>query len=1178
MNQNQEKISSRDFIDVISNRTRGVECTGLSGSAGAYLAAKTYKALSAPMVVVQASAKEAETFVSDLTFFSGPSDIPVIYFPPYNILPSKILTYHTKTAARRIKSLYEMATRGGPFVVVTTVDAMLQKLIPRRELCDNAELVQINEEMDRDGLIDKLVSGGYVRAVIVEEPGDFSVRGGILDVFSPMYSNPIRIELFGDFVDSLRFFSAVTQRKMRDMDEAVILPARETILKPSMVDSVIHRIRRQAAVIGTPATSVRRLVERVKGERAFSVIESLMPLVYPRLDSFFDYTPNNALFLLAEPGKLEKRAGETRLQAMEHFETARDEKEVRVDPGSLYITWEEARGGLEKRNPVSFKAISLPDEKDEKDGTSMAPIRLEASMEDNSDLAAALKIKQDPERLLAPLAEWIRGNTANHFSTRMVCGSRPHGERLAAFLEPYGADPVIRDGFDGVGSDLSRRRADLDVCIGRVSSGFVWPAESLAMVTEDEIFGPGRRGRKRVRREIRTDLIDFSDLKTGDLVVHTEHGIGRYEGLTKLKLEGVGNDFILIVYKGEDKLYLPVDRLGMVQKYMGVDGFKPVLDKMGGNSWDKVKARVKKSAEKMAGELLKLYAARKVRKGFSFEEASDYFRDFEAGFPYEETPDQLGAIEAVLEDMAKPRPMDRLVCGDVGYGKTEVALRASFLAVNVGKQVAVLVPTTVLAEQHHATFSKRFEPYSVEVACLSRFRPPKEQRDIVKRMKSGHVDIVIGTHRLFQKDIGFKDLGLLVLDEEQRFGVKHKEKLKKIRSRVDVLALTATPIPRTLHLSLMGIRDISVISTPPEERRSIITYISEFDDATAAEAIRKEMARDGQVFFIHNNIHNIERMAGRLRSLVPGIRLDVAHGRLGEEELERVMLRFVNKEIDLLVCTTIVESGLDIPAANTILINRADRFGLSQIYQLRGRVGRSGEQAYAYLFIPRDSALGDNARKRLKVLMEYSDLGSGFQIAMSDLKIRGGGAILGASQSGHIAAVGYDMFLKLMEEAVAELKGEPVQEALEPEINLSMSAFIPASYISDIDQRMSAYKRLVKMNELKEIADFKAELLDRYGALPDEAGNLLLKIMLRAMAIKAGVSRLDLKGSQLILYFSEAHQSNPSALVDMVLSKGAGRRFTRDDALAIKLSNGAQMTLMARIKNILKEITEHVNP
>ena len=512
-----------------------------------------------------------------------------------------------------------------------------------------------------------------------------------------------------------------------------------------------------------------------------------------------------------------------------------------------------------------------------------------------------------------------------------------------------------------------------------------------------------------------------------------------------------------------------------------------------------------------------------------------------------------------------------------GYGKTEVALRASYLAVNEGKQVAILVPTTVLAEQHFATFSSRFERYPVNVACLSRFRSIREQQEIIKDLKAGKIDIVIGTHRLIQKDVVFKDMGLIVLDEEQRFGVKHKEKLKKIRSTVDVLALTATPIPRTLHMSLMGIRDISIISTPPEHRKSIITYISEFDNAVIAEAIQKELNRKGQIFFVHNNIHSIWKMAKHLQKLVPEVRLDVAHGRLDEDALEDVMLRFMEKEIDLLVCTTIIESGIDIPSANTIIVNHADRFGLSQIYQLRGRVGRLDEQAYAYLFIPNESTFGKDAQKRLKVLMEYSDLGSGFQIAMSDLKIRGGGTVLGASQSGHIAAVGYDMFLKLLENSMSELKKEPVCESLEPEINIIMSASIPESYIPDIDQRLTSYRRLAKMIELNEIADFKVELMDRFGALPVETANLLLKIMLKVLAIKAGVKRLDLAGQRLTLCFSEAHQKNPSGIMEMVLSEGKRFEFAPDNIIIAKLLKGETTDLLGQTKNILKDIAQRVS-
>jgi transcription-repair coupling factor (superfamily II helicase) len=676
---------------------------------------------------------------------------------------------------------------------------------------------------------------------------------------------------------------------------------------------------------------------------------------------------------------------------------------------------------------------------------------------------------------------------------------------------------------------------------------------------------------------VRTELLAFSDLKQGDLVVHDEHGIGQYEGLVKLSLEGTVNDFLLIVYRDDDRLYLPVDRMGLIQKYMGVEGMMPALDKMGGRSWERAKEKVRRSAEKIAGELLKIYAQRKVNDGHGYGAADSHFADFEANFNYEETPDQLKAIEDVLEDMRKPTPMDRLVCGDVGYGKTEVALRASFLAVSEAKQVAMLVPTTVLAEQHYATFVQRFDAYPVKVACLSRFRSRPEQRRIVEEIKKGTVDIVIGTHRLLQKDVTFADLGLFILDEEQRFGVRHKEKLKRLRTTVDVLALTATPIPRTLHLSMMGIRDISVISTPPEQRHAIITYVCEFDDTVVSEAIRSELARGGQIFFVHNNVKAIDRMAAYLQERVPEVRLAVAHGQMAEEDLEAVMMRFMNREIDMLVCTTIIESGIDVATANTILVNRADRFGLAQIYQLRGRVGRSDEQAYAYLFIPEETRLGKDAQKRLKVLMEHSDLGSGFQIAMNDLKIRGGGAILGASQSGHIAAVGYDMFLKLMEEAVAQMKGEPITEGLEPEINLPMSAYVAEDYVADIDQRLSIYRRLAKMNDLKEIAAMKAELADRFGPLPEETENLLLKIMLRVLSVRAGIKRLDLYGQQLSLAFSETHQQRPLGIVQMVTSAKQPYQFTPDHQFKTTLAKGTARAMLAQTKNILIEIAQHVN-
>ncbi|OQX11243.1 MAG: transcription-repair coupling factor, partial [Desulfobacteraceae bacterium IS3] len=1188
---NQEK-SPQSVISQFSAETRCFECAGLSGSERAYFVSELYSEHRIPILCIVSSPKQGETFFNDLRFFlrlpdedqEQPSD-PVIWFPPYNILPFKQLSYHNETAAKRIRTLYRIISDKIPRIVIAPVSVLLQKLVPKRKISDYAELLMVGEDIQPDILVSKLIAGGYSRSVIVEEPGDFSVRGGIIDIFCPLYPEPLRIELFGDTVDSLRFFSAASQRTLSMIQEAVILPAREVILNAEDVKPLILRIREQGYAQELPAEKIREMADRISDQGTFPGIESLVSLIYPKPDTLFDYLPDNTLFVLMEPGELESAAETWQQQIAENYMTARGEGRLCVEPKSLYMDWAETKSVLEQKQTLTIKSLPpfrVSDKTPDSIFNSQSSI-LNFSVESNADIRDELKNIGDKEQPFLPLAKWITDKIISQYAVIAVCSTRSQSERLKSLLENYDIGVEVR----GSGSEVRGQRfprtphpaprTSVFAYTGQLSSGFVWQAASLAVITEAEIFGEKGRKRKLPARKVHTELLTFEELKQGDLVVHTEHGIGRYEGLVKLELNGTVADFLLIVYKDDDRLYVPVDRMGMVQKYMGVEGFEPVLDKMGGKSWDRVKSKVKKSVEKMAGELLNLYAARKVRDGHAYGQPDASFREFEAGFPYEETPDQFRAIEDVLADMQSSEPMDRLVCGDVGYGKTEVALRASLLAVNDGKQVAVLVPTTVLAEQHFAAFSSRFEQHPVVIRCLNRFRSLKEQREIIGDLKKGSADIVIGTHRLLQKDIDFKDLGLVILDEEQRFGVRHKEKLKKIRNTVDVLALTATPIPRTLHLSLMGIRDISIISTPPEHRRAIITYISEFDEAVISEAVRKELARKGQIFFVHNNTHTIGAMAERLRELIPEVRLGIAHGRMEEDELEKVMFRFMNHEIDMLVCTTIIESGIDIPSANTILINHADRFGLAQIYQLRGRVGRADEQAYAYLFIPNESALSRDARKRLKVLMEHSDLGAGFQIAMSDLKIRGGGTVLGASQSGHIAAVGYDMFLKLMEHAISELKGEPAADALEPEINVNMSAFIPESYISDIDQRLSAYRRLTKMNDLKEISEYKAELIDRFGPLPPEAANLLLKIMLRVLSIKAGVKKLDLSDHQAIFCFSEAHQKNPSAMADMILADPQHFEFTPDQVLKFRLEKRGGGSPLVQAKNLLKEIAQCVN-
>jgi transcription-repair coupling factor (superfamily II helicase) len=1170
MNQNQAKTIFESLADQLAQAKARLGCTGLSGAAAAYLIAGIRRVATFPILVVVPTAKTGASFGGDLRFFLPEAESHLLEFPAYNILPYKTMAYHNETTAKRIGTLYRMMLGENRPVTVLPVEALLQKVIPRPAMVQYAELIMAGEECERDRLIDKLLRGGYTHAAVVEEPGDYSVRGGLIDVFSPLYGNPLRMEFFGDMVESIHFFSATTQRRMQPLSEATVLPAREAVIQPEDRSALISSVRQQATAQQLPVRILREVVERIKTEGAFPGIDSLLPLVYSDLSAIFDYLPDTALIVGVDPGLHEQHAHSAEVQIHSEYLQACESNRLCVEPERAYFSWQQVQQMMGEYKQLNLRP--LPILQAPQGGNAGTAIHFD--VRDNTAVRAELRSLRSKEQPLKPLAEWIAANRRAGSASVLVSRSRKRAEQLRSLLLPYELRPRLTE---DLASTADPGQSDVLIVSGRVSAGFVWPSAATAVITEEEIFGSRFHRPHRPKPTPVSELIAIEDLKTGDYVVHLEHGIGQYGGLAKLELEDTTNDFLLIHYRDGDRLYLPVDRMNTVQKYMGIDGVSPALDKMGGRSWSRVKARVKKSAEKIAGELLKLYAARKVAQGCEFDPLDDGLQTFEAGFTYDETADQQKAIHDVLADMAAPMPMDRLICGDVGYGKTEVALRASFVAVHNGKQVAVLVPTTVLAEQHFSTFTDRFEHFPVRIARLSRFRPAAEQRRIVKELREGKIDIVIGTHRLLSVDVAFKDLGLLILDEEQRFGVKHKEKLKSLRKSVDVLTLTATPIPRTLHMSLMGIRDISVISTPPEYRQSIITYVCAFDPAIIAEAVRKELARGGQIFFIHNSIETIDNMARRLQQLVPEVRLAVAHGRMPEDRLEKAMLRFLDKEIDMLVCTTIVESGLDIPSANTILVNRADRFGLAQMYQLRGRVGRADEQAYAYLFIPHESVLSKEAQKRLKVLMEHSDLGSGFQIAMSDLQIRGGGTILGASQSGHIAAVGYEMFLQLMENAIAELKGEPVRETLSPEIKIPLSAFIPESYIPDIDQRLNAYRRLSRMNELSEIAAFKSECLDRYGPLPEETANLLLKIMLKVMAVRAGVSRLDLDGSRLVLGFSEQHQQHPSGIVDMIMADPQLFTLTPDHVLKVRLASGAAEGQVSQTKNILKRIIQHVN-
>lgn len=1163
---------------------RYVELTGCHGAAKAYVAAKAFQESQCSAVALFPTHKAATRFMDDLLFFMPHMQSSILLFPGYHIQPFKSLTYHAKTAAVRMSALYKLIDLTRHYFVITSVDTLLQKSVPRNVLSRSVDIVINGENLDRDLLVSRLNANGYIRTSLVEEAGDYAVRGGILDIFSPNYEYPVRIELFGDLVESLRSFSPVTQRGVDELEEAIIIPPNEVILEKATLPQVIARLRQAGSGSGLSPTRIKEYVDQLKDQGRFPGIESLLAIVYgEKLDSLLDYLPEDTLVFMESPKELGASATLLNLQAMENHANAKDEQRLCVPAESIYMQWPDLLRNLEPKRVVVFKELILEtppvDLSEEPSGFSgTAPYeRLCFNLEfkDNLSLSSQLKREGVHENLLQPLAEWFLSHKEAALAAVAVCTSDAQAERLLSLLKPYGVAPQLLDHLS-----LNRvPRPSIYYMVGNLSSGFVLHESGIAIVTDQEIFGVKRRVINRSTKRAKSRFITPEELKEGDVVVHLEHGLGRYEGLKTITLDGLSGDFIQIAYKDDDRLYLPVDRMEMVEKYLGVDGYVPILDKIGGKTWTKATAKAKKEVEKMAGELLKLYAERRVKSGHAFSPSDGYYNEFQASFPYDETPDQLKAIEDVLADMEDETPMDRLVCGDVGYGKTEVAIRAAFKAVNDGKQAAVVVPTTILAEQHLQTFRDRFKGWPVTVEALSRFRTAKEQREILKGVESGRIDVVIGTHRVLQKDVSFKALGLLVIDEEQRFGVKHKEALKSKRTTVDVLALTATPIPRTLHMSLTGMRDISIISTPPEDRQAIISYISEYDDAVAADAIKKELSRGGQIFFIHNHIETIFKMAERLQKLVPKVRIGVAHGRLPEAALEKVMLGFINREIDLLVCTTIVESGLDIPSANTMIINKADRFGLAQIYQLRGRIGRGDEQAYAYMFVPDENRLSRDAQKRLSALMEHRDLGSGFQIAMKDLQIRGSGSALGASQSGHIAAVGYDMFLKLLDEAVSDLKGKPVLPALEPEINVTMSAHIPEGYVQSIEQRLTIYRRLSQMTEVSEITTMQKELIDRFGKLPEEGLNMLLKIMLRILAVKAGVKKMDVTTTSIIIVFSELHQKRPFGRAGMASLNGLEYEYTAENAIKINLGvrNKKISRALVETKKILKEIAIQVN-
>lgn len=1105
----------------------------------AFIAASLLLKSDRPLLVITPTREEGERFVADASFFLG--EEKARFFPSWELLPFEEQSPHTEIVAARMEVLYTLAN-GGPALVVTTPRALLQKLIPADDFIAAIEIIREEMELNVELFIEKMESLGYSRMSLVEERGEISIRGGIIDLFPPLYPAPVRIELFGETIESLRFFDPATQRSKERIEQITILPAREVISNASSRKSALRGVKERGDELGIPRDVREVIAERLRGGISFAGIESFLPLFHERLETLFDYLPRETLLIVDRDGDVMEEAEQFHREIDEMAEKGAAKNRLIVRRDDLYTSLAYLDGQIEERGSL-FYSDSLPITGEDGKDTFRA---VEVAAESNADIRRYISIKKG--EMLQPLVDRFDGWSDMGWQVVLVISTVGQAERLKELLKNYGVAISVVDGVElpvageirgsgGGGFSGNLPGNNIPVVLGELSSGFRSSDLKLAIVTDDEIFGARVKRRPPPSKRLEAFLTQLQELDRGDHIVHVDHGIGIYRGLERLKLDEIENDFLLLEYRGGDRLYLPAQRLNLISKYHGVEGKAPIVDKLGGSGWNKTKERVKKVVEEMAQELLELYAARSVVEGYSFSRPDAAFAEFEAAFEYTETPDQERAIREVIDDMTGNRPMDRLVCGDVGYGKTEVAMRAAFTAAFDGRQVAILVPTTVLAQQHYNTFSKRFATYPVQVDLLSRFRSPAEQRESVARLKRGDTDIIIGTHRLLQKDVAFNNLGLIVIDEEHRFGVRHKERLKQIRSHVDVLTLTATPIPRTLHMSFAGIRDLSIISTPPEERLAIKTTVMRFDETAIRDAIMRELLRGGQVFFVHNRVVGIEEMADRIKEIVPEARVAFAHGQMKPRDLEVVMGAFIDKKYDILLSTSIIESGLDIPSANTIIINRADMFGLADIYQLRGRVGRSRHRAYAYLLVPPDMALTGDARKRLDVLRELSGLGAGFRIATHDLEIRGAGELLGSSQSGQIGMVGFEMYSQLLEEAVQEIKGEAVERLPDPEVHLNLSTFLPEEYIPDMKQRLNLYKRMATVTDDSEVDELRVEVRDRFGPIPPLVDNLFKTVSLKLLLKRGGVVELRQKGRLLHLKWGDEARMDSDALLSLMKSE-----------------------------------------
>ncbi|URZ08305.1 transcription-repair coupling factor [Clostridium felsineum] len=1146
----------QDAIYKVRNDKFPIELSGISESGKSYLISGLYEELDNPFLVITDSDSEAKKIYEDLLFYTQ----NVYYIPTKEVVFYNIYAISGDLRWERLKVIRKMMSRGKK-IIVTSVENLAAVYLPVDLYKEYTFKLSLGDMIDSKEITRKLVQCGYEHVESVDAKGQFSVKGGIIDLYSPISDVPYRVELFGDEIESIRSFNTESQRSIEKVNKIEIFPAKEIILTDEALSKGYEAIKSElesslSRLKGSNEESYTKLkatmeynLEALKERSGFETIDTFIPYFYDNTSSFFDYLKNAFIFVDNYErckGKIES----VYYEFEQNYENFLERGDILPKQGNIIVPKDNIYETLKNEKRINLESIGKSSNNNSSEGIVFEEITL-LSYQGQMDL----------------LINDIKALKEEKYRTVILCGTKSKGQRLVETLRDRGIESVYKD------SILNVDYGEIVISPGSQLRGFKYPEFRLCVISDKEIFGTAKKKKeKRKNKKGVGKIKSFTELKPGDYIVHVNHGIGVFKGIKQLEVQGHKKDYLELTYAVDDKLYVPVEQLDLVQKYIGSEGKTPKVNKLGSSEWVKAKNKVRKSINEIAEELVKLYAVRTTVNGFKYSKDTVWQKQFEEEFPYNETQDQLIAIEDIKSDMESGKVMDRLICGDVGYGKTEVAIRAAFKTVMDGKQVAFLVPTTILAEQHYNNFQKRFKDFPVKVDMISRFRSQAEQKVTLKALKEGNVDIIIGTHRILNKEINFKDLGLLIIDEEQRFGVSHKEKLKQFKKNVDVLTLSATPIPRTLHMSLTGVRDISVIETPPEERYPVQTYVVEYNDQLIRDAIMRELGRGGQVFFVYNKVESIKEMASNLSKLIPEAKVAIAHGQMSERELEKVMIDFMEEKYDILLCTTIIETGIDIQNVNTLIIYNADKMGLSQLYQLRGRVGRTNRMAYAYFTYKKDKILTEVAEKRLKAIKEFTQLGSGFKIAMRDLEIRGAGNIMGSAQHGHMATIGYDLYCRMLEETIKEIKGEMQNEPVETTIDLKVDAYIPSSYIDDETLKISIYKKIAAIDSYDEMIDVKEELEDRFSSIPQSVENLMKIAYLRSVGRELGILEIKDKINQLELKFEGNNRINKNMVSGLLKDYGKFILFKMGEnpIILYNLKSVKRESILEKLEEFLK--------